>query len=194
MFKNAQIWVVTFLDLIILVVCFFVLFYSINLSKYNNTGETLFKDTIIEPTSLNVVGNLQIIYNNLMSHYKDDKNNTIEFDRNKGYIRIKNDVNLYDSNSIEDLAKSLASDIYNFSKNQIRMQLLVNYDSLQKSQNSNIELVIRDIMSNFNKFRNAVSEHSNIDTITSIVDIYSNYPIEKGKDWVIVTDILPEQN
>lgn len=201
MSKKNQVWVITFLDLIMLLVCFFVMVFSIRLTEMRQEKPVSDEDNGTElqlPEQQKITGPLRIIYDNLDAYYKDKANNAaVELMMSQQSVRVLPNIDTQDKIMYHRIIEDLSDHIFNFTKNTIRISLLLNYDNfLEKhllgEQNFNIEIMrIVNLLRNFSE---ALSVKSNNQNIETFIDLHSDYPLTKGKDWVIVTDILSEAN
>jgi hypothetical protein len=199
MFKGNQIWLMTFLDLLILMVCFFVLFYSIHASQLSKNSETsIFGDKELKTNNQQISAVLRLIYDNLQLHYNNNTGlGTLELSKNPEYVRIIPVIDIENTQKVDKVTKELSEHIFNFTKNTIRVTLLFNYEKLLEAaaqKNENIDLKLKSISKKFQEFRDKLAANANNETIEAYMDIHSLHPLLKDKDWLLITDILPEAN
>lgn len=199
MFKGTQIWLMTFLDLLVLMVCFFVLFYSLQISNMSkNNLPTVFEDSEAKTETKKISAALRLIYDSLDQVYsKKPELGKIELDENNEFIRIIPKLDIENLDEIEKISKDIADHIFNFTKNNIKISLMINYEKLLEdsiAQNITIDTRLRNISKGLNEFRNYLAKSANNETIEAYINMNSYNPAIKDKEKFLSIDILPEAN
>ncbi|MDX1924724.1 MAG: flagellar motor protein MotB, partial [Rickettsiaceae bacterium] len=137
--QENKIWLVTFLDLLMIMTCFFVLIYSLNL-RSNKSGEGKNKNpelSFITDKSTSS-GPLEIIYISLKNYYQDDSKK-VHILKSKEKIRLIHQAQHANKENLSLQAREIGRSIFNFNKNLIKVRLLVNFDKLQEESSSGAE-------------------------------------------------------
>lgn len=187
MFKEVESWLVTMLDLILIITCFFVLSYAININKLEGQSK-IFGDSALKANRLINATSLEIINSNLITIYQKN----VELLKSEGVVRLLTEVSQDSDRSIDNIAESISTHLYNFQKNPIRVSLLVNYKAFSdtiSTKGYDIKIALRKLIEDSVNFRNLLAKNTNNDKITTIIDLHSSYPSIKGKDALIVVDI-----
>ncbi len=187
MFKEGESWLVTMLDLILIITCFFVLSYAVNINKLQEQYK-IFGDSAPSANRLVTATSLEIIYSNLLPTYSEN----VEFLKSENIVRIITEINSNSLSSFDGIAKSISNNIYNFQKNPIKISLLIDYQALTNSLASkgyDIKIALEKIIEDSVNFRNLLAKNTNNDKITTTIDLHSSYPTQKGQDALIVVDI-----
>ena len=187
MFKEGQAWLVTMLDLVLIIACFFVLSYVTRVNKLQHETP-VFGDGALTSTRLTSATSLDIIYNSLLSNNPSN----VEFHEQEQIVRILPEFNFQDETEMQKGAQILSTNIYNFAKNPIKVMLLLDYSKYTAKVydvGGEVQISLKKLIEQVLIFRNLLAKNSNNDKISSGIDVHSSYTASKGKDALIVIEI-----
>lgn len=135
-------WLMTLMDLVLLLVCFFVFIFSYNTQVKNaetNDGIKVYKETSGYPKRAKQAGQLKIISHNLSEIF--DKNKiTFNTDDEKGILKIVFDPSLQENNSIQ-FKQNLFRALYLNDKNKVKIKLIMFYDKIVQNAKKDSQLI-----------------------------------------------------
>ncbi|NDB82437.1 MAG: hypothetical protein EB127_06820 [Alphaproteobacteria bacterium] len=193
--KQQKIWLVTFLDLVMIMTCFFVLIYAVTLKKNNSNKEQGFSThpPFVAQRNLNS-GSLRMIHHMLAQHLGDSVNK-INISYYEDKLRI-DPCNIVDhKEQMLALGKELGCYLFNFTRNLIKVSLLLDLTRVQQEaliEHISTEEKIVMLIECVNLFRNRLSHYSRNNGILTAIEIVNSAPATDGKSWNIVTYIYPE--
>ncbi len=192
--EQKQGWLVTFLDLVMIMTCFFVLIYSLNLKQNQVKSQDIDVQKNVNPVIGDInSGALDIIYNNLKENLQNN-NSDIKLIYTTNRIGILPKLALQDQGKLMSLAHKLGSSLFNFTRNLIKVRLLLNLQKLKEESlgyKDSLDNKIEVLIEHLNKFNRNLSRYSGNDSIIASVE-YSEDDIVQKDSWSIIVDIYPE--
>ena len=192
--RENHIWITSLVDLLLLMICFFVMVFSVNLKNKEKSEDSAFDDTkaILAPAKID--NSLILMYNNLIAN-NSSIITEISLDEKMDKIRIISSEYIEEKENLDKKATLIGEKIFFYSKNLIKVSLLINIENLRKTcnlKNQEVTHMLKNLIEIANNFRNVLAKSANNSNIALEVEFDSNVPVSKNIDWVIVTDLMAE--
>ncbi|MDX2050411.1 MAG: flagellar motor protein MotB [Rickettsiaceae bacterium] len=210
--KQNNTWLITFLDLLMILTCFFILIYSICIvefmDKSNKNHESV---STVKSITFHSHGSLRVIFDSLAKHLRNNK--SIKIYDQGSLIRIIPAIDINNMDSVASQAKEVGVHLFNFTRNLIKVSLIINPDYLANGEFSEEvvstpfpnrtkmkidtkDTITRNKITNLieitSQFRDILSKYSGNNFIVTVIELDHNIVNLTDNGWLITTNIYAE--